>query len=421
MRLKLFGKHKPADAEKKERLLTPDYILVIVSILGTSVLNNFFVATITPYMNLLTGRAVYGGVMITAYALTSTAVRPVSGVISDKYGRVKMIVAGALICAAATAGFGFTTSLALLIVIRAVSGIGYGINSTCAGAAVADIVPKSRLSEGVGYFGLYATVAQMVAPAIALHMVANGEISDYRSMFLTATAISAVSGAFGCFITYERKAKTEGEKETLKSITKKPPVPEDRNRKTLLGFEYAVFAPCLVLLLFSVGFTSILSFTTAFAIRNDFGNIGLFFTFSALGMLVSRLFLGKAVDRHGPDPVIIPALAVFVVCLALIPFQKTAAALIVLAFPIGMSRGAVTTTVNSTLFIRCSPSRRGTASGAYFAAIDLGYAAGAPLLGSVIDAMGYTVMFFVSASLVTVALVTYLLCASDKKYKAKTL
>jgi MFS family permease len=57
----------------------------------------------------------------------------------------------------------------MIIFIRILHGIGFGIHSTTSGAVIADIVPKSRLGEGLGYFGIYNTIAVATRrPGIAL-------------------------------------------------------------------------------------------------------------------------------------------------------------------------------------------------------------------------------------------------------------
>ncbi|MCL1828855.1 MAG: MFS transporter [Oscillospiraceae bacterium] len=423
MKKTTLRKPETTEKSKKERLLSKDYILVILSILGVNMLNNFFLATIAPYMNILTGKVVYGGVMISVYAATAMLVRPASGILSDKFGRVKQIALGAFVCAASCLCFGFTKSLPLLIILRITGGIGFGMNSTCVGAAVADVVPRSRLSEGIGYYGLYSSVGQMVAPAIALSIVSGGGLNDYRNMFFTAAIICAASGVTGACISYERKLKKSGVPEPRKDTPEHAHVKSadsgTRPAKVFFGFEQVVFAPCLVILLFMSGFTGVLSYITAFAEKSGLGGAGFFFTASAVGMLISRLFLGKAVDRFGPDAIVIPSLAVMTACLALIPELPSAAALVILALPIGISQGAVYTTMNSIIFIRCSPAHRGTASGAFFAAMDIGYAAGAPFLGAVVDASGFTVMYRITAVFVLLAFAAYMLFASDRKYHKK--
>jgi predicted MFS family arabinose efflux permease len=108
-----------------------------------------------------------------------------------------------------------------------------------------------------------------------------------------------------------------------------------------------------------------------------------------------------------------------VACLALIPFASSFGMLIAIGFPHGVAQGAVMPTFNSLILSRCSPKRRGSAAGAFGAAIDIGFAIGAPLQGLLADALDLRFVFWASAILVAVSLVMFLFIASDKRYNAK--
>jgi predicted MFS family arabinose efflux permease len=136
---------------------------------------------------------------------------------------------------------------------------------------------------------------------------------------------------------------------------------------------------------------------------------------SAVGMLISRLFFGKVADRRGSDIIIIPGMAVMIIGLALFPAVGSVTALTMFALPLGLAQGAVGPTFNSMLLRRCSPERRGTASGAFFMSIDAGFAIGAPLLGALADARDYSYIFYAGAVSVTLSLALYLFIASDRR------
>jgi len=410
-------------AEKRERLVSKDYLLVIFSAMGTCFVNYFFFSTLTPYVTMLTGSSLQAGLMTTVYSLAALAARPVTGVLADNSGRVKLLIIGAVLCALTCAGFSIFSVFWMLLIIRGLNGVGFGMHSTCAGAVVADVVPKSRLTEGIGYFGLYSTVGQMIAPSIALAIVKGGTIGEYRVLFILSMVLCLFSAACSCGLTYERKRRKNAQmpgreaadngSEPEEAVSA-PPV------KTLLGFEYAVFAPGAVLVLLFLGQSSIMSYITVFAQWRGFDNAGLYFAFSAVGTLLSRLIFGRIADNRGADIVVIPGIIVFAVCLAVMPSVGSMLQLALLALPCGIAQGMALPTLNSMLFRRCSPLHRGTASGAYYAAIDIGFAIGAPILGAVADAFDYRYIYRVSAVLVVLALVLYILIASDKRFEART-
>ena len=177
------------NVQKPERLLSKDYILIMLAATGTSLCNFFFFTAMPLYAEKIGGSNVYGGLMLTVYSLAALFARPITGIISDRFGRVKLLIAGALICSVACALYGVTTAIILVLAIRVLNGIGFGMHSTSAGAVVADVIPKSRMSEGLGYFNLYAILATFAGPAIALEIVKDDRIQSYHTLFFIASGL----------------------------------------------------------------------------------------------------------------------------------------------------------------------------------------------------------------------------------------
>ena len=414
-------------ALKRERLFSKDFILIMTAGTGTAFMNNFFVITLALHINAIGGLQAHTGIIAMVYAIAALIMRPVAGVMTDKYGRVKLLVIGAFICAVTCFLYGLTILIPMLIVIRTVMGIGFGMHSTCAGAAAADILPRSRLAEGVGIFGLGATVAHAVGPGFAIAIVANGEIADFRLLFFIAAGLCTMSTIANANIKYEKKrrqaalelaAEAEASNAETSVVAPEDAKPE-KLPKTFLGFEYAVFTPIAAMTLLFIGNAGKTLYLPAFALNSNLGNPALYFAFSAAGVFISRLVFGKVVDRRGADIVVIPGVLIMIAGMFTIPLVTSLPMLVALGFPLGLAQGAVMPTFNALIFRRCSAARRGTASGAFFIAIDLGFAIGSPFHGALLDAFGYRHMFWTGAILVSMSLVAYILVASDRVYNKK--
>jgi len=414
--------------EKPDRIVSKDYVLILIASLGGTFMNQFFHAVTPLYIEKLGGLQLHAGMMTSAFALAALTMRPVAGVLSDKSGRVVLMTTGLLICALSCAMFGVVRTIPLLLISRMIIGAGFGTYSTCSGAAVADVLPKSRMAEGLGYYGLYTTVSLSVAPAIALHVISGNTLNDFRTLFFLTAALCLFCAIVSIFITYERKNKKQAlnadglsalnansfsDTLTSNSVGHLP--------RTIFGFETAVFVPMAAIVLVYGGNTGLLAFITPFARWKGIENPSLYYTFNAIGVFVSRILSGKVADRRGADIVIVPAIVLLGVCLVLLPYVDTLALLVLIALPLGLSMGAILTTFNAMIFNRCSPARRGTASGAYFFAIDFGWAFATPLLGALADLRDYSFMYRSSAVLVFLGLIFYLLVCSDRKYNARQL
>jgi len=419
--------------KKQDRIFTKDYILIMVAALGGTLANNFFLAVNPLYIEKLGGLQVQTGMMTAAFAVAALISRPISGMISDKYGRIRLIIPCALIFSASNASYGIIDTIPLLVVTRVVSGASFGMLSTCAGAAAADVLPKHRLAEGIGYYGLCNTAAVAIAPGIALHVVRGNEIRDFRTLFFM-TAGMCVACAIGSFgISYERKRRAlalqgGGQQDTepspvLQDTEPSPVLPDSGEKlpRTLFGFEFAVFAPMIIVVLSYGGQAGLIAFMEPFARWRGISNPGLYFTVYAVGVFVSRVLFGRVADKKGFDVILVPALAALTVCLLILPYVGTLFALLALAFPIGIAVGSIQSMINAMTFKRCSPARRGTASGAYSASIDIGFAVCAPLLGAIADFSNYGHMYRAGAVSVFAALLFYIFVCSDRRFNARRL
>ena len=412
--------------QEKEKILSKDYILLMIASAGQSSMSNFYMSTMPLYVVKLGGTLMQAGLVSTSYALVALISRPVSGIMTDKYGRVKLIVLGALLCTITSMSLGFAGIIPVLMLIRSVNGFAFSMLSTCSGAAVADILPKSRMAEGIGIYGLFSTIAQAAAPGIALTIIAGDTIGDFRNLFFLTAGLCFIAAAAGSGVSYERKRKKQNAaalalanepSESTKAASEA--VDDSPLPKTFFGFEYAVLVPAAIMVVMYLGLASLMLYLTSFARWKGFGNPGLYFTICAVGVFVSRVFFGRVADKKGFDVVIVPGMIVLVACLALLPSINSLTMLFALALPIGLAQGAVIPSFNSLLFKRCSPKRRGTASGANFAAADCGFAIGAPLLGALADMTDYSYIYIAAAVVVAVSLVLYLLIASDRRYNKK--
>ena len=399
---------------KKEKLWSRDFIIVMTACSGISFCNFFYVSTLPILARNMTGTTVSAGLITTAFTLSSLATRPISGVLSERIGRVRLLIAGAGLCALACFLYQYCAVIFLLILVRALQGVGFGLHTTAGGAVPADIVPKSRLSEGLGIFGLYGTIASALAPGIALAVIGPGDLVSFRPLFYLSAGIALLCLVLDALIRYERGRKGAAGP----VMTTAPPEAQAPACKTYLGFEAGLLLPSAVLMLVIVAFSGVTSFLTLFADDRRLGNIGLFFTISAAGTFLSRVFLGKVADRRGADAVVIPAIGAVAVCLVLIPFVRQAVWLYVIGFPLGLAQGIISPTINRMMFDRCSPRRRGSASAAYFSSIDIGFAVGALLFGFIAQTLDYSFVYWGSAVFAVAAGALYVAFLRKKKKKA---
>src|SRR5919202_60375 len=88
----------------------------------------------------------------TAYLLTSTAVVPIVGKLSDIYGRKLFLIAGTAFFVLASALCGLAQDLTQLIVFRGLQGAGAGVLMSMVFTTVSSIFPPARRGRVQGVF-----------------------------------------------------------------------------------------------------------------------------------------------------------------------------------------------------------------------------------------------------------------------------
>ena len=410
----------------KERLFTKDFSLIMVAGMGAAFMNHLFAPALALHMvDVVGGLSVHVGFAALAFSITALISRPICGTLSDKYGRTPQLIIGTAICAIACILYGITTVVPVLIAIRALTGVGFGMFSTCAGAVAADVSPKSRLSEGIGIYGLGATLAQAVGPGLAFFIIGAGTHADFRNLFFISAGMCVISAIASSGIGYERKRKkaeklaeeaSEKTSETSSAGNAVQPIDTKELPKTIIGFEYAALPIIATLILIFSGVSGLFFYLPALSREAGFGNPTFYFVLSATGMFLSRMLMGRVVDKRGADFIMIPGLIALMTGYFLIPFANSLTMLVLMGLPIGFAHGSINPIFNTLLFRRCSAARRGSASGAFFAAIDIGFGLGPLVLGLLADAYDLRFVFWGGATMMALGFVLYLLIASEKPF-----
>jgi EmrB/QacA subfamily drug resistance transporter len=104
--------------------------------------------------------------VVTAYLLTSTAVTPLWGKISDLYGRRLIFQAAIGIFVAGSALSGMAQSMTELILARAFQGIGGGGLFAIALSIIGDVIPPRERGRYQGYFAAVFGVSSIAGPLL---------------------------------------------------------------------------------------------------------------------------------------------------------------------------------------------------------------------------------------------------------------
>lgn len=113
--------------------------------------------------------------VVTAYLLAETVATPVYGKLGDLYGRKRLFQSAIVVFLAGSMLSGLATSMGMLIVFRAVQGVGAGGLIVLAQALIADIVSPRERGRYQGYFGAVFGAASVAGPLM------GGFLTDHLS------------------------------------------------------------------------------------------------------------------------------------------------------------------------------------------------------------------------------------------------
>lgn len=347
------------------------------------------------------------GLIISGYIACAILIRPFSGFIADSFDRKTVYILSYFSFIAFFAGYIAAASLMLFILVRAVHGFTFGAATTTSNTVIIDILPFSRQGEGIGYFGLSSTLAMAIGPLTGLLMYDNFP-------FVMLFYASLISGAIGCFLTFFVKVPKN------QSIRPCDTVSFDRfilTRGLPIGFNF---------LLLGIPYGMM---TTYIAMYGKYtavaGNAGMFFVVCAAGLVISRLFSGKQIDKGKINYVI--AIGSFMASLTLFCLffvDKIHSHQSVLyyssALMMGLSYGMMFPAFNYMFINLAEHDRRATANSTYLTSWDIGIAAGVILGGKIIDIAKIS-SIYAAGSIIAFAASIYFIAVSAGYFKRKKL
>ena len=160
---------KPVPAPESRALTHPEIRTIVVGIMLAmflGALDQTIVATALPTIGRRFGNFEDLSWVVTAYLLTSTAVTPLYGKLSDIHGRRTVMLAAIVIFVAGSVGCALASSMSTLVLARAVQGMGGGGLMALAQTIIADIVSPRERGRYQGYIGAVFAVSSIGGPVL---------------------------------------------------------------------------------------------------------------------------------------------------------------------------------------------------------------------------------------------------------------
>ncbi|MBQ9043428.1 MAG: MFS transporter [Eggerthellaceae bacterium] len=360
----------------QDKLWTKGFILLI-AVQTVDMLTYYMVAPVIAKYAIEQGVVVaLSGLAATMFAVVSVVARPVSGVLSDRMGRKRIVVAALAVSCLAQIGYAFVPSFELLLALRAVHGLFYALFGTAISAMTVDSLPESRRSEGMGWFGTAYVFGAVAGPALGVYL---SDEFGFRVMFLTAAALAAIGFVMGLFLEGgESPASREGERPhlSLGSFISVRCIP------------YALFV-CFIFAIWSV----ITTYIVIVADARGIVGAAAFFAVNSAALFVTRPFWGKMADKHGIQVTFVPAIVFEAITLVLLAVSQQLWLILLAGFIKAGGTGGVLPAIQAQC-AKEEPERTGVAMSMYYLGGDIGYTIGPLIGGMLLDAVGEGGLFW---------------------------
>ena len=319
------------------------------------------------------------GIVTAAFTLSAVLCRPWVSEMIDKVGRKRSYSLGSFIASLMPLTYllfhgDLDRFYFPLILVRLVHGVGLAICFTAAFTYISDIVPKTRLNEGVGVFGLTALVGMAVGPVFAEVVILK---YGFHVFFLSVAGLAAIGLMLHLPLPESYATASHRTSQSFFSVL----------------FQRRMVTVTILSLLFGFGFAASSGFVSPFVEERRLAFISVYYISYSSAAVLTRLFGGRFADRVGEEKIIPFALIMAGSGLLSLIFLGGNSVLVFSGLMSGCGHGFLFPCLNA-MAIRSQPvDIRGKLTGIFTGGIDAGVFVGSILLGYIGELAGFKVLF----------------------------
>ena len=361
---------------QKDKLWTGSFVGICLVNLFIFVNFHSLLPTFPFFITHLGGDAVAIGMATALFSLASIISRPFLGWLTDTRGRFTMLIIGLVGMSLLPMGYFASAGIAMAVALRTVHGAFHAASSNAASTWVTDIIPRSRMGEGLGMYGLSMALSTAIAPALGLAVM---NVFGFTWLFGLATLAGLLAIGFGVSI-----------KNRNYTLSKEP-------LRVSQLFESMAIPASVTQFFYMLAYGVVEVYVAIYATTHGLPSGGLYFIVIAIATVATRFALGRAIDKYGEARLVYSGNAAALVAILLLVLSHNVPSYVLSALLLGYSFGAVQPSLQTMAMHAVAPERRGAASSTFYVAFDLGIALGGFLAGLLIKWIGYDAMFLIIA------------------------
>ena len=327
------------------------------------------------------------GLVLSGYTITALLLRPFSGYFVDSFPRKTVLMISFGLFAIFFAGYLAASALLLFLIVRTLHGGPFGALTVANSTVAIDVLPSSRRTEGIGYYGLSNNLSMAIAPTVGAFVYKYTH--SFELLFWIALIVAV------CGWTVDATVKLP-EKEIVRNRQK---LSWDRFflvRGWLIGLNMVAFG-------FSFGVLSNYLAIYGKEVMGITGGTGTYFMLCSIGLILSRLQGGKALRKgrltHNAGEGMVISLigyTLFIVMPTLMPAHQWAIMVGYYgsALLVGLGNGHMWPAFQNMTINVATNSQRGTANSTILISWDIGMGLGILVGGIVSELLGYGAAFW---------------------------
>jgi len=333
------------------------------------------------------------GIIMGVFALSAVFCRPWIAAMVDRIGRRRSYSVGCAVLSVLPIVYllfeGNLSDFYLpLLVVRVVHGVGVALCFTAVFTYIADIIPPTRLNEGIGMFGVTGLIGMALGPAVGEIIIRQ---SGFHVFFLAAAGMAVIGLVLHIHLPESYTQRTNKSSQSFFAVML-------RSR---------TFTIAMLACLFGFGLSATIGFVSPFAREQNITFISLYFICYSGAAVLTRFFGGRLADRIGEGRVVPYALVLTGGGLFMLIFLGGNMILVIAGLMSGFGHGLLFPCLNA-LAIRDEPiDIRGKITGVFTGGLDAGAFVGSLMLGYIGEWAGFQALFFAAGLALLLGLAVY--------------
>jgi MFS family permease len=375
-------------AAAPSRLLTPAAVRLL-AVDAAAMTSFYLLLSVVPLYASERGIGAAGAGLTTGVLMvTAVAAELATPALAARVGFGRLLAAGLVLLGAPALALPAVGGLVGLLAVAAVRGSGFAIVVVAVGALAARAIPEQRRGEGLGVFGLAATIPAVVALPVGVWVAG---VVGFAAVFAVAAGLAVSAAALVPREPTLRPGGPGGSDDEARA--------DGSGAPGRLGLPADVLRPAVVFFATAVAGGVVVAFLPG-AVAGGVAAPALLV--QAATATLTRWLAGRYADRRGGARLLGPAVVLAGAGMATAAATGSGVAVLAGMALFGTGFGLAQAASLTTMLQRVTPDRYGAVSAAWNAAYDLGWGVGAIGVGLVVASLGAPAGF-VTAALLTLA------------------